>query len=262
MDFYFKKEEDRSSLLHLETAWRKSLLFPHDDYWDAVLNACTNWLVYLDDTLVGYAQIGRNNTLYQFYIDAKWLNKGRTLIKEFIDQQKIEKACLITNNPIFHTLAMHHHKKVEVDNYLFENLVDIKIAEQEGNFRIATLKDLDKLVDFSNEVLDAPKDWLKTYIKQWIDRDEFFMFSNESEIIGTCETRSENTTDYACLGIVVSAKHRNKGIGSFLLNKAKEISIKRNKMPICSCAKDNIASLIAIEKNGFRIRHIGLNVYF
>lgn len=262
-NIHFNRIEDKDLVIDLETEWRNNLTFPNDDYWEAVLDSSQYWLLNQEEKIIGYACLSDRNTLLQFFVSAKWLEQGRVILEYFIKEQKIKKARISTNNPIFLSLSMHFQKSVVVDGYLFKDMTDVSLKENTGDFKTAKPEDLERLVDFSHRVLDAPKDWLNGYISNWISREEFFLFERDGKIVGTCESRTtpQNST-IASLGIVVCPEHRSQGIGSYLLGKAKTIAKSRNQQAICGCEKDNISSLKAIEKNGFRIIHLSLILHF
>ena len=262
-NIHFNKVEDKNILSDLETEWRNTLTFPNDDFWEAVFDSSQHWGLNQGEETIGYACVGSSNTLLQFFVSAKWLEQGRVILEHFIKEQEIKKARMATNNPIYLSLSMHFQKSVVVDGYLFKDMVDISLEEKKGDFKTATSEDLERLVDFSHRVLDAPKDWLNGYISNWISREEFFLFERNNEIVGTCEARTTPVnSEVASLGIVVCPEHRNQGIGAYLLGKAKAIAKSRNQQAICGCSKDNISSLKAIEKNGFRIIHLFSILHF
>jgi len=258
-----EKIDDKTLVIDLENEWRKSLTFPNDDFWEFVFSVSQYWVLKQAGEIIGYACVSSKNTLLQFFVLGKYLDKGRLLFSLFVEEQKIKKASIQTNNPIFLSLSMHFQKSVEVDGYLFMDMEEVLLKEPEGNFRMAELKELDALVDFSHRVLDAPKVWLADYITNWIKREEFYVFEKDNKIVGTGELRTTSiNNDVASLGIVVCSDHRNLGIGTYLLGKVKSISKSRNQQPICGCGIDNISSQKAIEKNGFRILHLMLTLKF
>ena len=258
-----EKIDDRMLIVDLEKEWRKSLTFPNDDFDEAMLSAGQNWIFKQANETIGYACVDRRNTLIQFFIEGKHLNKGSLIFPLFLKEQAIKKARVGTHNPICLSLALQFQKSVLVDGYLFKDMEEVDLKKPEGNFRMAEMNELDDLVDFSHRVLEAPKDWLKNYISNWIKREEFFVFEREHKIVGTGESRTCSINrEVASLGIVVCPDQRNQGIGTYLLGKVKSIAKSRNKQAICGCSRDNISSQKAIEKNGFRIIHPSLTIQF
>lgn len=252
----FEAIDNKSAILTLETEWIESLTFPNDDYWEAQLDDCQYWKVLLEEELIGYACVTKRNTLYQFYITPKHLMYGTEFLGEFIKQRKINKAVIGTNNPTCYSLLMHFQKTMEIDGYMFKDMVEVASEEKEGEFREGKPAELERLVNFQMLAMNAAeesRDWFRNYIGSWMQRGDFFVFEKDKEIVGTLEVRTcDVQTKRACLGMIVGEKFRRKGYGTFLLIKGKEISRARNIKPICSCAQDNVASLKAIERSGFR----------
>lgn len=254
--FQFNKITDSTNLSPLREEWRKSLTAPQDDMWEAFTDFAVHWEIKEENQLIGYACVNDENCLLQFYVTPQWMDNAVSIFQLFIHQQKINKAIIGTNNPIFLSVAMHFQKSVAVDTYLFTDFLKVDTGQNEGTLRSAEVNDLEVLVDFCHVSMGGPKEWLTGYVGNLIRRGEFFVFEDRGEILGTCEVRkSDSNPKVAGVGMVVSQAHRRKGIGRFLLSKAKEISIQWNRQPICSCEKDNIGSLKSIHSNGFRNTH-------
>ncbi len=259
----FEKVADKNTLQNLKKTWQASLTMPNDDYDEAMMNLATHWAIQKAGQNIGYACVNHDNTLLQFFVLPKWQDRSIDVLKAFIAERKIEKARVTTNNPNYLSTAMHLQKSSEVYGYLFANMVDAPLGNCKDIFRTAEEKDLASLVDFSHQTLDAPKDWLNDYIGGWIKKDGFFVLENDTEILGTCEVRiNDENPSIASLGMVVSAQHRKQGLGTYLLGAAKAIALERGLQAICGCPKDNIGSLKAIQKNGFRIAHTDLLLRF
>jgi len=259
----FETVNDKTLISTFEAEWRNSLTFPNDDYWDWIIETSQYWALILNDKLVGYACVSKNNNLLQFYLTTEYAKFGKHIFELFIKEQAIKKGFVYTNNPVFLSTAMPFQHSVKVDGYLFKDVIDFPLKEKEGVFRQAEKDDLEALVDFSHIALQAPKDWLRNYIGNWIDREEFFILETEKGIIGTSEARTTSTNpNVASLGVVVSPNYRKQGYGTYLLGKAKVIAKSKNQQAICSCSNDNLGSLKAIENNGFRILHTSLCLSF
>ena len=254
--FQFNKITDTSILNAIKVEWRKSLTAPQDDMWEAFTDDSNHWELKDKAQTIGYTCVNDDNRLLQFFVLPDWMQEGVLIFQQFIQQHKIKKALIGTNNPICLSIAMHFQKSIEVDTYLFTDFLKVNIIKKEGVLRSAESENLEKLVEFCHKSMGGPKVWLNGYIGNLIDRGEFFVFEDGEEILGTYEVRkSESNNKVASVGMIVSPAHRKKGLGTFLLAKAKEIAIKWNKQPICSCEKDNIGSLKSIQNNGFRSVH-------
>lgn len=254
--YLFNKVEDLTQLEPLKKEWRKSLTAPQDGMWEALTAYAQHWEVKLEDQIIGYACVDANNRLLQFFILPSWLQDGVLLFDQFIKQEDIQSALVGTNNPVFLSLAMHFQKSVLVDTYLFSDGVDVPPMEREGLLGNAMEKDLERLVDFCHTSMGGPKDWLTGYLGDLIRKGELFVLEEGAEILGTCEVRkSQSNLDVADIGVIVSVNHRQKGLGTYLLGKAKSVAKDWGRAPICSCESTNIGSLKAIQANGFRTMH-------
>lgn len=249
----FNKVSEKIALDPLKSEWRKSLTAPQDDMWEAFTDSAEHWEINFQTNRIGYACVNTENRLLQFYLVPEWMQEGNIIFKQFIDREKIKEAMIGTNNPHFFSLAVHFQKSIEIRFYLFSDFLQEKVSEKNGKLRPGKTEDLEDLAKFCNISTGAPTDWLKGYISNLINKQEYFVFEHDGKILGICEVRkSESNPKVANLGMIVSPDHRKNGLGTFLLGKAKEIALERKLQPICGCDKNNIGSLKSIHKNGFR----------
>jgi predicted acetyltransferase len=254
--FQFNKVTDTTVLEPLKAEWRKSLTAPQDDMWETFTNYADHWHINVNTQTIGYACVNDENRLLQFYVTPEWMPEGNAIFEHFVHQQKIKKAIIGTNNPLCFSIAMHLQKSVQIHYYLFSDFLQEKVIEKEGTIKSGKIKDIEKFVDFTHESTGGPKQWLEGYLSTLINKGGYFIFENNGEILGAFEVRKSDTyPKTAHLGMVVSPNHRKKGLGTFLLGKAKETAREWNLQPICGCDQDNIGSLKSIHKNGFRIVH-------
>ena len=250
---HFQKVTGLSTLDLLKSKWLISLVAPQDDMWESFTNAATHWEIKAENQNIGYACVNDENRLLQFFVAPNWQQKGPSIFQEFIKEQDIKSAMIGTNNPYCLSVAMHFQTSVIVDTYLFTDVLNIDLKETAGTFSCVTDQDFEAIVSFYHKNIGAPKSWLKGYLGNLVDKGEVFMLIDNDEILGTCEVRkSESDPRVAGIGMIASAQHRKRGLGSYLLGKAKEKAIEWHRAPICSCEKDNIGSLKSIQKNGFR----------
>lgn len=251
--YNFNKITDTSTLFPIKDDWQKSLTAPQDDMWESFMNYASHWEIKAENQTIGYACVNEENCLLQFYILPAWMQDGVLIFQEFIGQQKIDKAMIGTNNPFCLSVAMQVQQSVKVDTYLFTDVLKVEPIQKDGTLKAVELQDLELLVNFYNENMGAPKEWLNGYLGNLIEHGELFVLEHEQEILGTCEVRkSESDPKVAGVGMAVATAQRRKGLGTFLLGKAKEIAIEWDRQPICSCETDNTGSLKSIRSNGFR----------
>ncbi len=261
--YSFYKITNVDELTSLKNDWIDSLLSPQDGMWESFRNSALNWGIESNDEIIGYASVGEGNQLIQFYISPMYLSKGEFIFNKFIDEMKIRTGIVGTNNLSYLSIALNFVKKLKVNTYLFRNIHEVNIEKKEGLFKECQDKDIERIVNFCQYSMGAPREWLLGYIGELIERREIFSLENDNEIIGTCEVRKSTTApEFADIGMVVSPDFRRKGYGTYLLNKAKIIALEWGKFPICSCEKDNIGSLRSIQNCGFISMYQLLTIVF
>ncbi len=253
---HFQQATDPSQLDPLKSSWRETLTAPQDGMWETLTGYATHWEIKEVDRTIGYACVDGENRLLQFYVLPAWMENSPAILQAFLQEQQVEQALLGTNNPLALSAAMHWQQSVAVHTNLFSDFLEVETGEIEGIFRATTENDLDRLVDFCHESMNAPKEWLSGYLGNLIARKEIYVLEKGEEVLGTCEVRkSDSDPTIADVGMVVAPNHRRKGIATYLIRKAKELAYEQGRKPICSCEKDNIGSLKSIQKSGFRTMH-------
>ncbi len=262
-NYKFNKIINIDELAILKNNWLDSLTSPQDGMWEFFRNSAMNWGIVCDEEMIGYASIDEENQLLQFYISPKYLSKGEVIFKEFIDKMKIETGIVGTNNLVYLSIALNFVKVLNVSTYLFRNTYEVNVEEKEEILKECQEEDIERIVNFCHYSMGAPKGWLKVYIGGLIEKKEIFSLEDGDKIIGTCEIRKSTTApEFADIGMVVSPDYRRKGYGTYLLNKAKTIALEWEKIPICSCEKDNFGSIKAISNCGFVSMYQLLSISF
>lgn len=260
---FFNETTFHQALEPLKAAWRETLTAPQDGMWETITDSSKHLEIRLDNQLIGYACIDDDNRLLQFFVQPQQLEEGPDILAQLIDQKQIKSALVGTNSPVFQSLAMNFQQSMAIDTYLFSDLVESEVIHMSGQLKLAWEADLNGLVEFYHKTIGAPVAWLNDYLLNLISRGELFYLIDGTEVLGTCEVRlSDSDHRYADIGMVVGQKHRKKGLGTYLLGKAKELSYDSDRTPICSCEAGNIGSLKAIHKNGFRSIHHMLSITF
>ena len=254
--FRFIKTSDSDELEALKSKWQNSLTAPQDGMWEAFMNFAEDWLIQIDGKTAGYACVDANNYLLQFFVLPKLLREGPAALEAFIAQQNIKQGIIGTNNPVCLSIAMHIQRSVSIHTYLFADFLPGQTTTKKAKLITADKQDLAMLVTFCHTCTGGEKSWLKQYIGDLIAKKEYFFIEDGADIVGICEVRkSFSNPKVADLGMIVSPQYRKRGWGTYLIEKAKEIAIRWDREPICSCEKENIGSLKAIYSNGFRSIH-------
>lgn len=262
-NYSFSEVLDVGDLAILENEWLSGLTSPQDGMWEFFRKNGTKWGIVSEGEMIGYASVGGDRQLLQFYISPGSLSLGRDIFSEFIEKMKITAGIVGTNNLTYLSIALHFVKELRVNTYLFRNSHEVEIEEKEGMLRECRVEDVSRIVNFCHHSMGAPKEWLEGYIGELIGKSEIFSFEQGDKIIGTCEVRKSVTApEFADIGMVVSPEFRRRGYGTYLLHKAKTIALDWNKIPICSCEVGNYGSEKSIRNCGFESLHQLLSITF
>ncbi len=245
-----------------------SLTSPFDGMWDELVHDHAQlWGFYDNNQIIGYCAKDADGNLINFFLKEEYSHQKTELFKRILFLLESNQAIVSTNNPDFLVVSLDKSKKMAVQGYLFENekVVDLPKPDAiEGlDLELAADKDLNNLITFCANNTTGDSDWLETYLKRLIERKEIHLLKKENTIIASCEIRKSQTQDaIADLGVIVDKSFQKKGIGSWLMAKAKEISLNQGKTPISSCEQANIGSKKMIENAGFISNNMILKISF
>ena len=246
----------------------KSLTSPLDGMWDELIHDHGQlWGFYDDNQLIGYCSKDADANLINFFLLEKYSHLKTELFKRALYMLEARQAIVSTNNPDFLVVSLDKSKKMNVHAYLFENEKEVEIFQPEGIenlvFGIAHEHDQHDIIDFCSNNIESDPNWLEGYIKRLVERKEIYLLKNKDKIIGTCEVRNSTTQEgLSDLGVIVDTSYRKKGIGSWLMAKAKEICLSQGNTPICSCEQANIGSRKMLEYAGFSTNNMVLKITF
>ena len=253
----------RDNLIDIINHWLETLNSVQDDMWESFMDQSHHWSIRNDEEIIGYACINQENQLLQFYILPEHQNFGEIILSKLLSKKGIKDAMVCTNNPFFLHTALTLNTQVKSHSYLFSNPIHVSIPKRDWEMNQTNKNDLERVINFCHYSMGAPKSWLEQYLSNLIQRGELYIFEKDEIIMGTIEVRIRDHYPLsASLGMIVSPDFRGKGIGTYLLGQAKEMAIKMGKSPICSCELENMASLKAIHKNGFRSTDQMLKITF
>lgn len=256
MSYQFVQFEDRSQYRLLKQSCLDNLTTPPDGMWQNFRDLSTHWSILWNKQTIGYASLDDEGKLLQFYLLDKFTFDGEKVLNKLIELKGVKTIIVGSNNPRFLSIALDRSDNYTVDTILFRGIVAKPVEAKKGVLRVLLSKDLARIVDFLNISIGAPKLWLVNYVSALIENASIYVLEDEDKIIGSCEIRPNTSMPkYADIGMVVSPPFRGQGYGTYLLHLAKNIALDRGFVPICSCEKENSASLKAIQNNGFLSDH-------
>lgn len=266
--FHFSSISD-AELALLRQQCYQSLTAPLDGMWDSLIHRAVVKGIFYKEVCIGYLCHDQAFTLINFYVQEDWLNQKAAIFAQLMDEDAYPQAYVSTSHPCFLTASMEFAKDVSIYYYLFEDRREMGKQAMlspeyiDADFVKAEQNDVEKIVQFCQQATRADKAWLTQYIQEWVDKEGVYYLSRNEQILGTCEIRKSDTQiGYADLGAIVSADHRIKGLGTYLMLKAKALCYEQELQPICSCRYDNTGSRGMIENAGFVSKHLMLKVSF
>ncbi|GAA0742783.1 GNAT family N-acetyltransferase [Clostridium oceanicum] len=273
---YRVKIVDIKELEKMMKSYYESLIAPMDDYWEgSVLAKCKYYLLLgensgenniEDDVVIGFFAIGEDSGLYQFYLEEEYLYNSEDIFKFVVDEMKISKACVATYDTRFLVLCMDYIKDMKVSCYLYTECkkVDPEKPIENINIRLATLDDLEEIINFSFYSLDGVNEiWLKDYLTKWINKKGIYLFIDGTNIIGTGELRiNYRYKNTAYLGIIVSKNHRGIGMGKYITSYLRKTADEKNLTAVLAADVNNTSSNKMIKNSGFYCYHRIMEVTF
>ncbi|AUS08786.1 hypothetical protein C1X05_07970 [Laceyella sacchari] len=263
----FTPLDSSRSIAALKQQYLNSLVAPMDGMWEsAIIGNANNWAIHYEGKVVGYFCTDEESRLLQFYIMPPYQSHYRTIFVQLIEQIGISSAFASTIEPLYLSLCLDFHNKVHVKSYLFTDLHAVQLppfALQPVIFRLASHDELTHLERFYKEYIEGDGSWIHDFLQERISQMQLYALYHDDTLLGTGECiESKTQPPYADIGIVVNKQFRNRGIGTYILNRLKHQCYKSSLKPICSCTAENIASRKAIEKAGFVSYHRILEIFF
>ncbi|MDG2449190.1 MAG: GNAT family N-acetyltransferase [Saprospiraceae bacterium] len=124
---------------------------------------------------------------------------------------------------------------------LFREFYEVDIEKKTEILEECKKEDIEKIVIFCHNSMNAPVEWLTGYIGNLVVKGEIFLLENENEIIGTCEVRRSKTSpEFVDIGMVVSPDYRKKGFGTYLLHMAKLKALEWAKLQFAHVKKKTL----------------------
>jgi GNAT superfamily N-acetyltransferase len=212
---------------------------------------CQYYKIKMNSAWVGYFCVNSNKILWQFYLLKNVQIYSQEIFKFLIDMNYIVAAECISYDYLLMSLCFDFHKKATCSAYVFRDVIDVKYSLRSVkniSFRFASKEDFDCLSEIGGDFFYN--------LKEHIRKKEVFIFYSDNELLGagTCK-KIYHSLNYYDIGMVVAEKHRNKGIGTFIIIKLKEYCYDNNLIPVCGCWYPNYASKKTLEKAGFITKH-------
>lgn len=255
----------------LRGAYRASLSAPLDGMWEAFAEESPHFEIrrggLRQGERVGYFCVRSSGHLLQFHLAEDLEPCAAHLFDRVLSRGDVTGAIVGTNDPFLLGLSLDRHRSVRVHSLLYELVVDSEtpVPERDGEtFTVVVEKELPEIEAFNRAQLDVDLgDWLTGYLEGLVSRRELFVLRRNGEILATGERRKSPTQgEIADLGMIVSRRHRRRGLATEILGRLVDNALERGLDPICSTTVDNKAAQKAIGRAGFSARHRLLEIGF
>ncbi len=210
-----------------------------------------------DDTT--YAVI-HNDNLVELYCTELSTERGVKLLHQLFDDRLISTVLCKSYDSQLLNAALSRDAKVSTVAYLFRRTVAVPRPALDAGmlFRAAVITDVEAIMAFNDGFFESVDE-----LSGYLNRDGLFVLEWHEEIVacgtGTAVVPGERDID---VGVLVSVKHRNHGLGHVVVHAVKEHYLARGFRPICGCAVRNLASKRVLEKAGFISEHRLLSIQY
>lgn len=228
-----------------------SLPYSQEFHIEEKVKKSSCYQIYLNNKLVGYFCVNSEKVLLEFYLDKKEIIMSQHIFEILIEKEYFVAAEAKSFDYLLMSLCLDFKKNSSCTGYMFRNFnnVDSSLSTYENLcFKVAKQEDIGKIREISGGFFED--------LENNINRQEVFtLYSNKSLLgSGICQKIFESLMYYD-IGMVVSEKYRNKGVGTYIISKLKEHCISSNKISVCGCWYYNNASKKTLEKAGFITNH-------
>ncbi|OGT30225.1 MAG: hypothetical protein A3E87_00600 [Gammaproteobacteria bacterium RIFCSPHIGHO2_12_FULL_35_23] len=255
MSIQFNPADNLISVLLLQQQQVNTLTGALDIFWLKKTYQAIPYLIQHDSNTIGYFFINEQKSLLEFFITNEYLFLSETVFKQLLDKKLAKEAYLSTRNPRLLSLCLDYAVKTTPAAYLFYDLLHISKQSLPYQLILATQDDTDWLNSYER----SPSEIIKH-----IDEKTLFILSDQNNTRVGIGKISINPlqTEYSDVGAWVKPNHRNKGLGTCIINQLKTICYQRKVIPTCGCDIDNLTSKRMLEKAGFYANDRILKVSF
>jgi N-acetylglutamate synthase-like GNAT family acetyltransferase len=229
-----------------------------DSFWEGYVRESNFYIIEYNQNTIGYFAINNETVLTLFNLFEEYRNISQELFGIARKYESVKEALIPTGDEYFISHAIDNYAKMEKQAYFSiytekkpEKLVDIKLE----------LADVEKDEDILNICHDFLKNEMEN-IKNGID-EEIYIARHENDVIGFGIIEYQKIVNiYASIGMIVCEQHRQKGFGSNILNRLKNIVKGKGLQAISGCWYYNHNSKKTMESAGAYSKTKLLRFYF
>jgi|GEM_PF-2732785 len=236
------KYTEMTTILH---QFYKSLSGGFDDFYEGELLESDFHLIYDNEKVVAFCAI-KANSLTAIYVLPNVTVNFHEVFKHIITKYQIAEITFTTNdlNMINEVIENEYHIEYFAVNFVFN-----------GN-NLSSLDMIKAEVNHISVIRDSFGDFLENY-DTLINENALYLYFKNNELLAMVNANQHriDLKTYS-LGVIVSEKHRGKGIGTLAVSTIANLLIEEGKTVHAGCWYYNFSSKKMMEKAGFKKNNI------
>lgn len=207
-------------------------------------NAChergwsDSYLLYADEVVIGYGsvkgqEIADRDTIFEFYLLPIHQHLATRIFSVLLEASGAKFIEPQSNALLLTTMLYEFATNIRADAILFEEDRTTSLSVSEVVFR-------------------SKEEYERSFGKK-VEDGSGYVLELGGEIIGSGDFLLHYNKPFADLYMEVAESHRNKGLGSYLIQELKKVCYLAGRIPAARCNVQNRASKATLLKGGLRV---------
>ncbi|MBA4851807.1 GNAT family N-acetyltransferase [Emticicia sp. BO119] len=207
-------------------------------------NAChergwsDSYLLYADEAVIGYGsvkgqEIADRDTIFEFYLLPQYQRLATRVFAVLLDTCGAKFIEPQSNAPLLTAMLYEFATNIRAEAILFE-------ADSPTNLSVS-------------DVVFRSKEEYETTFGKKVEDGSGYVLEKGGEVVGSGDFLLHYNKPFADLYMEVAESHRNKGLGSFLIQELKKVCYIAGKVPAARCNIQNKASKATLLKGGLKV---------
>lgn len=205
----------------------------HDSFPRRGFSDC--YLIHADDRIAGYGLVANKHypdTADELYIAPAYRAAALPIFRRLLEVSQATRIRAQTNDRLMLLMLYDCAANITSEAILFADAVTTHLTCPTGMARKATLAESEKLFDNTN---DLKCDWL---------------IEDDGMVLAKGGVLFHYNPPYGDIYMEVDGKHRQMGLGSYLVQELKRAAYEIGKIPSARCNASNAASRKTLQKAG------------